>query len=123
MNGIFVNSTPCAPYAELIVNGYKTIETRSKNMLKDLVGQRVAIVRTTRHGNTTVIGYATIYLSSFCSAERFDRFFGQHFVQPTSKYAPNGRGKWFYFLKDAEPCTPFPLPSSAIRHGRSWFEF
>ena len=123
MKGIFVNEPGGVHYASLIVHGYKTIETRSKNMLKDLVGCRVAVVRTSRHGKPMVIGYTTIYLSSFCEAKRFDRFFNQHFVNSESMFAPHGKGKWFYFLKDSEPCTPFPLPDSAVRHGRSWCEF
>lgn len=44
IKGIFVQ----APYAGLIVDGQKTIETRSKNMLGKLVGRTVAIVETGR---------------------------------------------------------------------------
>lgn len=123
MYGIFVNETNSMPYARLLAAGVKTIETRNRNMLSVLVGKRVAIVRTMRDRNPVVLGYVTITRSMFCNAEDFGKYENQHFVQPTSKYAPNGRGKWFYFCEDAEKCVPFPLPANAVRHGRSWCEF
>lgn len=124
MYGIFVNERGCIPYPFLLVCGYKTIETRNKNMLSALVGKRVAVIRTGRGRTPTVIGYVTITGSTFCKAEDFDKYFNQHCVQPGSAYAPqNGRGKWFYFCSDAETCDHFPLPKDAVRHGRSWCEF
>lgn len=122
MLGMFVNNNGCVPYADAIAQRYKTIETRNKNMLAALVGQRVAIVKTGR-GGPVVIGYVTITGSEFCPADCFDKYFADHLVQPGSKYAPRGRGKWFYYCAGAEKCDPFPLPENAVRHGRSWCEF
>ena len=121
LKGIFVNDSGIR-YAAAIVGGYKTIETRSRNMLSALVGSRVAIIQTGR-GAPVVIGYATITASAFCPSDRFSDYFGQHLVPPGSRYDSNGRGKWFYYLSDAETCTPYPLPADAVRHGRSWCEF
>ena len=124
MKGIFVNENGCIPYAALIANGYKTIETRNRNMLSACVGERVAIVRTHRNWKPLIVGYVTITGSSFCKAEDFDKYYDQHYVSSTSGYAPqNGRGKWFYYCKDAETCYPKDLPEDTVRHGRSWCEF
>lgn len=123
MSGIFVADNGCVKYAVCIVKGVKVIETRSRNMLSALVGDRVAIIRTQKHRKPCIIGYADIVRASFCKAEDFDSFYNLHLVQPTSKYACHGKGKWFYWLANAEECRPYELPESAIRHGRSWCEF
>ena len=123
MKAIFVNENGCSHYAQLIVKGLKDIETRSRNMLSALVGERVAVVKTRRGKNPMIIGYVDIVASEFCSASEFDKFYDHHFVHPQSMYACNGKGKWFYWLANAEECEPYALPSSAIRHGRSWCEF
>lgn len=123
MKGIFVNENGCIPYARLIAEGYKKIETRSKNMLSACVGERVAIVRTRRHKAPLILGYATIVRSTFCKAEEFQQYFDLHLVRPGTAYDCKGRGKWFYWMEDAQECEPYPLPSSAVRHGRSWCEF
>lgn len=127
MYGIFVNERGAGHYARWIVEGNKTIETRNRDMLSTLVGKRVAVIRT--HKNTIphtapmVIGYVTITGKSFCKAEDFYNYFLEHLVAEGSAYDCHGKGKWFYHLADAEKCEPYPLPSSAIRHGRSWCEF
>ena len=122
MKGMFVNDNGCIHYAILLARGVKTIETRSRNMLSALIGERVAIVRTHRGKAPHIVGYCTITGSKFCKAEDFDKYFSEHYVSSQSKYAPDGTGKWFYFCSDAESCDPFPLPADAIRHGRSWCE-
>ena len=123
MKGIFVNENGCIPYAEAIVNGYKTIETRSRNMLSACVGENVAVIRTRRGRKPEIVGFVDIVSSEFCHADEFDKYFNQHCVPPQSKYACHGKGKWFYHLENAEAFFPQPLPSSAVRHGRSWCEF
>lgn len=125
MYGIFVNEDGGVRYAEAIVRGYKEIETRSRNMLRDLTNTRVAVVRTRRNSKPTVVGFVTIGEAYFCPAERFctDDVRDLTLIPPGSKYDCNGKGKWFYDLWDPEVCTPYPLPADAIRHGRSWCEF
>jgi len=122
MKGIFVNENSFH-YAWLIVNGYKEVETRRRNMLSALIGERVAVIRTKRGEKPSIIGYVTIVSSEFCPASEFNKYFGKHFVLPDSEYACDGKGKWFYWLDDAYACVPQPLPENAIRHGRSWCEF
>lgn len=127
MYGIFVNERGAGFYARWIVTGNKTIETRNRDMLSALVGKRVAVVRTRKSTipNTApmVVGYVTITGKSFCEANDFHKYFMQHMVSEGSAYDVNSKGKWFYYLADAEKCEPYPLPKDAIRHGRSWCEF
>ena len=127
MKAMFVNDDDL-PYTRLIVIGQKVIETRTKNTLLPLVGERVAIVRTHSGSKPTVVGYATVQEYYFCPVIMLNSFRDLTLVPKGSTYDKLGKrngkqGKWFYELKDAEPCEPYPLPSSAIRHGRSWCEF
>lgn len=125
MKAMFVNqlSHSGIKYADAIVEAYKDIETRNRNMLSALIGERVAVVRTIKGKKPMVIGYVDVIGASFCKAEDFDKYVNHHCVPLGSAYAPHGKGKWFYHLANAEKCVPFLLPASAIRHGRSWCEF
>lgn len=122
MIGIFVNDKE-APYSTLIGLNLKTIETRSKDMLKSCVGHRVALVSTGKSKCPMIVGYADIVCKSFCPSEYFADFQHLHLVSSDSKYNTNGKGKWFYFCDNGTLCEMYPLPENAIRHGRSWCEF
>lgn len=120
---VFIHQTRHGvPYADACAAGHKTIETRSRNMLSALVGERVLIARTTSGKAPEIIGAVDIVSANFCAAADFGKYFDQHCVPPGSKYDCHGKGKWFYHLSNAEPCKPYPLPANAIRHGRSWCE-
>ena len=96
MKAVFIADDRGAHYAEWIVKAYKTVETRRKNMLRLLVGERVAVVRTGK-GKPMVVGYVDIVSSSFCaSAEEFQKNFYKHLVPYWSNYYTNANGKWFY---------------------------
>ena len=125
MKAMFVNqlSHQGVKYADAIADGIKPVETRSRNMLQALVGERVAIVRTMRGKAPTVMGYVTVCSATFKPWEWMDANRDLTLIPSGSKYDCTGRGEWCYFLRDAERCDPFPLPPSAIRHGRSWCEF
>ena len=123
MYGIFVNEDGGIHYAESIVNGYKMIETRNRNMLRDLVGERVAIVRTRRGKSPMVLGYVDIKFALWFFADQMQHLRDQTLIPPGSKYDATTRGKWCYYLYNPEKCEPYPLPAEAIRHGRSWCEF
>lgn len=127
MKGMFVNEDT-APYAQWIVSGQKLIETRTKNMLLPLVGERVAIISTRKGRKPVVVGYANVQNYSFCPVNLLDMWRRETMIPKGDTYdnlgTRNGKqGKWFYELYKAEPCNPFPLPSFAVRHGRSWCEF
>ena len=122
MKAIYVHSTRLEPYAEWIVSGAKTLETRNRNTLKSLVGECVAIVRTSRN-KATVIGYVWIDKATYCNGESFDRYRNRTLIPIGSKYDNKGNGKWFYHLSDAFRCEPYEVPQNAVKHGRVWLEW
>lgn len=105
------------------MQGYKTIETRNKNMLSECIGERVAVIRTRNGKNPIVIGYVDIIIATFCGKDEFPLHYDEHLIPPGSKYDVRGKGKWFYWLENPDTCKPYPLPKDAVRHGRSWCEF
>lgn len=123
MYGIFVRESGCVHYAQAIVRGYKPYETRSRNMLRQLVGERVAIISTGGRGGPVVVGYATILGAEFWTATELDERRNLTLIPEGSQFDCKGRGKWAYHMTDPMPCDPFLLPSDAVRHGRSWCEF
>lgn len=123
MKGIFVNSDGCVPYADAIVSGIKTIETRSRDMLSHLVGEHVAVIRTRRGKNPTIVGYVFINSKVFADANQFELLREFTLIPTGSRYDCHGKGKWCYGLNGAERCEPYALPKDAVRHGRSWCEF
>lgn len=124
MYGIFINEDKHS-WAIMIAVGRKTVETRSRNMLKNLVGERVALISTRRDRFPIIVGYATITRADHVGEEEFNslEWFSKHFVCDDDEYASNGYGKWCYTMSNAEVCDPYALPADAIRHGRSYAEF
>ena len=127
VKAMFVNEDT-VPYAHLIVSGKKLIETRTKNMLLPLVGERVAIVSTRKGRPAMVVGYATVNSYSFCPVNMLDMWRQETMIPKGDTYdnlgKRNGRqGKWFYELYQAESCKPYALPENTVRHGRSWCEW
>ena len=123
MKAMFVNENGGIHYADAIVAGVKKIETRNRNVLWQLEGERVAVVKTHRNKKPMVIGYVDIVGKQFASVELFHKLWYRHFVPQGSKYDATGKGKWCYYLANAEKCEPYPLPKNAVRHGRSWCEW
>ena len=124
MKAIFINENHF-PFAHKIADGSKPVETRNKNMLSALVGERVALVRTKNGKKPAIVGYATIYRATQHEKKVMDSDFMRKLtlIETGSKYDSTEKGKWCYWMKEAETCEEFLLPSSAIRHGRSWCEF
>ena len=134
MKGFFINNDEClkletwagrfeTTYVDQIMSGMKTIETRSKNMLHKLVGERVAVVSTGRGRIPLIVGTVYIRDVEFIPAERWDMYREETLVPRGSKHDCRGKGKWGYILDDPKQCYPRPLPANAVRHGRSWCEF
>ena len=123
MKAMFVNEDGGIRYAAAIVQGYKPIETRTKNMLAELVGERVAVIRTRRGKAPTVLGYVDVVSSAHRNGKWLDENRDKTLIPAGSKYDVNGWAKWCYFLENPAPCDPYPLPENAVRHGRSWCEF
>lgn len=123
MYGIFVNEDGGVRYAQAIVQRIKPVETRTRNVFKRIVGERVAIIRTRRNKKPTIVGYADITLATPLSREWLSANRDKTLIPPGSSYDCKSAYKWCYFLADAEECEPYELPKNAIRHGRSYAEF
>ena len=122
IRGIFVRNDGPVPYADKIVDGEKTIETRSRNMLGKLVGHPVVIIATGRGKKTMCIGSAWIANAVKATAERMDTIRDQTLIPAGSEFDTGSR--WCYFLINHKRFkTPIPLPEDAVRHGRSWCEW
>lgn len=101
MIGINVRNVNDAPYADWIVDGRKTIETRDSESLSPYVGKRVAIVRTGK-GVAQAIGEVTIEAKAFVdNALDFDALFPYHKVTKDSTFYIKGKGKYLYVLSNA----------------------
>lgn len=75
-------------HALLIALGFKDIETRSRNVLKKLIGERVYIIKITQLGSY-IIGEVTIDgIKSYLTLKEFDEDFNRHFVDETSEFHP-----------------------------------
>jgi len=101
MIGINVRNTD-VPFADLIVDGFKTIETRESKSLHPYVGKRVAIVRTGQ-GKAFAIGEVTITGYSWTNSKAtFDSYWDEHLVtQGSFFYIKESKGKYLYFLENA----------------------
>ena len=112
MMGINVRNTDI-PFADLIVDGIKTIETRDTPSLSPYIGQRVAIVRTGA-GKALAIGEVTIVGHSFANSEEvFDKLVDQHHVTKGDLFYIKDKGKHLYHLTDSVRYTE-PKP---VAHG------
>ena len=100
--GINVRNTKDKPFADLIVDGFKTIETRESNSLHPYVGKRVAIVRT-GEGKAFAIGEVTITGFSWTNSKSiFDSHASSHMVtEDNAFYFKQNVGKYMYFLENA----------------------
>lgn len=103
--GININDSTQA-FTEEILNGEKTIETRTSPTLRNLVGQRVGIVRTGTRGGARLVGMANISEEvTYDSKEAFDADYDKHRVGKDSEYYWNGKTKYGYVLTDVQPIT------------------
>ena len=90
--GINVNQDGTNQYADKIVDGKKTLETRASDSLRPYVGKRVAIVRT-GDGPAKAIGAVTIGEPiKVTTQKQFDQYRDQTLVPKDSKFdiAPGG---------------------------------
>ena len=99
--GFNVKSEPNMPFADLILTGRKTIETRAKPTLNSLIGRRVKLIETTGKGSGEVKGEVTVGEPKFYRTKaEFDADMDKHFVQDSSEFAFGAGGKWGYPIKD-----------------------
>ena len=112
---IYVHDTKETPYAMQIVRGEKPVETRTRNVLKRFVGERVLVIRTRSGHPADVVGEATIMNSRFYTAAELDAMRNLTMIPKGSKYDCTGGGKWCYWLADAvRYAEPVPLSKYEI---------
>jgi len=99
--GVNIKSEPDMPFADLILSGRKTIETRAKPTLNSLVGRRVKLIETTGKGSGKVKGEVTVGEPKFYKTKaEFDADIDKHLVQDNSEFAFGPGGKWGYPMED-----------------------
>jgi predicted transcriptional regulator len=99
--GVNVNQDGENQYADKIVDGKKTLETRTSDSLRPYVGKRVAIVRT-GDGPAKAIGAVTIGEPiKVTTQKQFDQYRDQTLIPKDSKFdiAP-GQTKYLYPLEN-----------------------
>ena len=125
MFGIYVQATRAQDYAAAIVGGYKSFESRTRNVFRSIdLGEKIAIIRTGRGKKPEIVGFATMEPGFHVSPEEFRRMFCGHLVPPGSKFDTDERGKWLYKVTSWEKLDePIELPKDRTNHGRSYTEF
>ena len=89
-------------YADLIIDGQKTFETRDTNSLKSYIGKKVAIVKT-GEGDAKAIGTVTVGEPIEVNAQQFRELQDQHLVPQGSTFdIKEGKTKFLYPLSNAE---------------------
>lgn len=102
-------------FADDIVAGRKTIETRRSRSMDPLIGKRVKIIRTTGKGSEAmVIGEATVGEPVFYRTKaQFEEDFEKHLVPSDSGFGFSDGGKYGYPMIDAEKYDkPYKAPKN-----------
>ena len=121
---IFINCDD-QPFVDQILSADKILETRTRNMLKSLSGQRVLLAETHR-GRKPIVRASVILgeAQKVTDKATFVCFRKITCIQEGSKYDwnDNTKYKYFYTLLSVRPVEPF-TPPEGIRHGRVWMEY
>lgn len=120
---VFINCKE-QPFLDRIMNGTKVYETRTRNTLGNLLGERVLLAET-GHGKPTVRCSARIEcIISVHVPEYWERYRKYLGIDSGSRYDwhPDTRIKWLYRLTDVRQVEPF-TPDLGRRHGRVWAEY
>lgn len=119
---VFINCSRF-PFISLILAGLKLYETRTRNTLQALVGQRVYLAETGR--GRPVVRASAVITEAFpvYSYNTYRKLRKAARITPGSKYdwKRGTKIKWFYELSDVQPVDPF-IPPEGVRHGRVWME-
>ena len=86
-------------YADMIVDGQKTLESRNSDTLRPYVGKRVAIVRT-GEGKAKAIGEVTVGEPKVVNQKQFRAMEGDHLVPKGSRFDINTPTKHLYPMHD-----------------------
>lgn len=115
LRGVNVRNESNARFADLIVDGKKTVETRNTDSLRAAVGQRIRITRT-GEGAAEYIGEATVGEPIVYNSEQeFRADASRHKVQPGSGFDIQPGGiKYGYPMLNAERYAE-PVPAPRVR--------
>lgn len=86
-------------YADMIVDGHKTLESRNSDTLRPYVGKRVAIVRT-GEGKAKAIGEVTVGEPKVVNQKQFRAMEDEHKVPKGSRFDINTPTKHLYPMHD-----------------------
>lgn len=120
---VFINGKDIS-YVDLIIQGKKRYETRSRNMLGALVGRRVLIAETGK-GKPRIRCSAVIE-----DASKIDFLYNWELIRGVT-CVPEGSahdwdyqhpGKWIYELADVREVFDMPWKEGK-RHGITWMEY
>ena len=121
---VFINCSRF-PFLSWILNRSKLYETRTRDTLRALVGQRVYLAET-GHGRRAIVKSSAriAYVFPVISAAAWQRLRPLYCVPSGSQYdwRPGTRIKYMYVLEDVRNVAPFPVPEG-VRHGRVWMEY
>ena len=121
---LFINCD-LLPFLDQILNLDKILETRSRNMLRALIGQRVFLAETHRGKRPIIRGSAIIgHPIVTRSRDDWEQFRSMACIPSCCPYdwQPDTKAKYLYPLIGVEPVTPFS-PPEGVRHGRVWMEY
>ena len=120
---VFINCD-VIPFLDRIIALDKPIETRTRNMLRALVHQRVLLAETHRGKRPLVRCWATIGTPmAVRSREEWEHWREIACIPAGSRYdwQDNTSVKWLYPIYDVAEIEPF-TPLEGVRHGRVWME-
>ena len=118
-----INSSS-APFMPDIGARLKRLETRGKNMLGSLVGQRVILAETKQGGYMALYSAVIRSARPVRSREEWDALRPLHRVPIGNRYdwKDSTRVKWVYEITDLRRLRPFKVPEG-VRHGRTCMEY
>lgn len=121
---VWVNSSS-APFLDDICARIKPFETRSKDMLGALLGQRVTLAESSRGQRLARCSAVIRSAIKVESAEQWEALRPLHRVPVGNKYdwKPGTKVKYLYELSNIRLLRPFRIPTDGVPHGRSWFEY
>lgn len=119
---IYVHNTSGVRYADAIVQGYKPIETRTRDVLGAFVGRRVLVIRTCPSKRPMVIGSVFVREKVFHDMAAMEYIRDLTLIPPGSRFDCHGKGKWCYMLGNPIAFSePIPLESfHVVRRTRSY---
>lgn len=114
MYGIYVHETQKEPYATQIVAGKKIIDTRTRDMLGKLVGERVLVIRTRSGHKADIIGAVTIIGKVWFADHVLNYIRDRTCIPKGSKYDTHNGGKWCYYIADPIEFIPMQLENLTV---------